>query len=178
MNEYFLGVDGGQSSTTALIGARGGRVLGMGRGGPSNHVGGAEGRPKFINAIQECLTAASLEAGLNASTIHFAAACLGFSGGPADKDTILREIVSSERTIVTHDALIALAGATAGQPGLITIAAPVFRFDGTVVAAVSVSAPTSRMKRETAMAVARRCVEEAAGLSSALGYRPRARKGA
>ena len=64
------------------------------------------------------------------------------------------------------------------ESGLIAIAAPVFRYDGTVVAALSVSAPTSRMKRDTATAVARRCVEEAAGLSSALGYRTRARKGA
>ncbi|HEX4834191.1 MAG TPA: IclR family transcriptional regulator [Trebonia sp.] len=64
------------------------------------------------------------------------------------------------------------------EAGLIAIAAPVFRYDGTVVAALSVSAPTSRMRRDTATAVARRCVEEAAGLSSALGYRPRARKGA
>jgi DNA-binding IclR family transcriptional regulator len=64
------------------------------------------------------------------------------------------------------------------EPGLIAIAAPVFRYDGTVVAAMSVSAPTSRMKRDTATAVARRCVEETAGLSAALGYRPRARKGA
>jgi DNA-binding IclR family transcriptional regulator len=64
------------------------------------------------------------------------------------------------------------------EPGLIAIAAPVFRYDGTVVAALSVSAPTSRMRRETATAVARRCVEDAARLSSALGHRPRARKGA
>jgi IclR family transcriptional regulator, acetate operon repressor len=59
------------------------------------------------------------------------------------------------------------------EPGLLAIAAPVFRYDGTVVAALSVSAPTSRMKRDTATAVARRCVEEAAGLSSALGHRSR-----
>jgi IclR family acetate operon transcriptional repressor len=64
------------------------------------------------------------------------------------------------------------------EPGLIAIASPVLRYDGTVVAALSVSAPTSRMRRETATAVARRCVQEAAGLSSALGHRPRARKGA
>lgn len=60
--------------------------------------------------------------------------------------------------------------------GLIAFAAPVFRYDGTVVAAMSVSAPTSRMTREAATNAARRCVEEAAGLSAALGYRPRTRK--
>ena len=56
-------------------------------------------------------------------------------------------------------------------------AGPVFRYDGTVVAAMSVSAPTSRMTREAVANAARRCVEEAAGLSSALGYRPRPRPG-
>ncbi|HLH83180.1 MAG TPA: IclR family transcriptional regulator [Trebonia sp.] len=63
------------------------------------------------------------------------------------------------------------------EPGLIALAAPVFRYDGTVVAAMSVSAPASRMTREALAKAARSCVEEAAGLSSALGYRPRARKG-
>src|SRR5215469_15173941 len=61
------------------------------------------------------------------------------------------------------------------EPGLIALAAPVFRYDGTVVAAVSVSAPTSRMAREAMANAARRCVDEAVGLSSALGYRPRPR---
>ena len=61
------------------------------------------------------------------------------------------------------------------EPGLIALAAPVFRYDGTVVAAMSVSAPTSRMTREAVTNAARRCVEEAVGLSSALGYRPRPR---
>ncbi|HTB53648.1 MAG TPA: IclR family transcriptional regulator [Trebonia sp.] len=63
------------------------------------------------------------------------------------------------------------------EPGLIALAGPVFRYDGTVVAAMSVSAPTSRMTREAVTNAARRCVDEAAGLSSALGYRPRPRPG-
>src|SRR5437016_1486807 len=118
--KYFLGVDGGQSSTTAVIGDETGRVLGIGRGGPSNHVGAAEGRAKFVSAVEGCVTAACAQAGLDVG--RFASACLGFSGGPADKQSILNEILSSERTLVTHDGLIALSGATAGQPGLITIA--------------------------------------------------------
>ena len=122
MPDYFLGVDGGQSSTFALIGDANGRVLGGGRGGPSNHVGASEGKAKFTGAIQACLSAACASAGLDAATIHFAAACLGFSGGPADKEAILREILRSDRTIVTHDALIALSGATGGEPGVIAIA--------------------------------------------------------
>jgi IclR family transcriptional regulator, acetate operon repressor len=59
------------------------------------------------------------------------------------------------------------------ERGLIAFAAPVFRYDGAVVAAMSVSAPTTRMTREAAANAARRCMDEAAGLSVALGYRPR-----
>ena len=122
MPDYFFGVDGGQSSTYALIGDASGRVLGAGRGGPSNHVAASEGRAKFTGAIQSCLAAACANAGLDATAIRFASACLGFSGGPADKEAILQEILPSDRTLVTHDALIALSGATCGEPGLITIA--------------------------------------------------------
>lgn len=122
MSELFLGVDGGQSSTTALIGDRNGRVTGWGSAGPSNHVGAAEGKAKFTGAITECLQAACRQAGLDPADVRFVSACLGFSGGPADKEAILGEILRSERIVVTHDALIALAGATGGGPGLIVIA--------------------------------------------------------
>ena len=119
---YFLGVDGGQSSTTAVIGDERGQILGMGRAGPCNHVAGAEGKAKFVAAIQGSLHAAGLQAGLDLSNIHFASACLGFSGGPADKEALLREMIASEKMTVTHDGLIALSGATAGEAGLIAIA--------------------------------------------------------
>ncbi|HYL74273.1 MAG TPA: BadF/BadG/BcrA/BcrD ATPase family protein [Bryobacteraceae bacterium] len=122
MKEYFLGVDGGQSSTTALIGDAAGRVIGSGSGGPGNHVAAAEARAKFTKAIDDCVGAACREAGIDAAGVRFTSACLGFSGGPADKQAILKELVKSERMLVTHDGMIALAGATAGEPGLITIA--------------------------------------------------------
>ena len=122
MKAYFLGVDGGQSSTTAVIGDSSGRVIGMGRGGPGNHVGAAEGRVKFVNAIETCLGAACKEAGLEVAGVRFVSACLGFSGGPADKQTLLKQMIQSERMMVTHDAFIALSGATAGEPGVIAIA--------------------------------------------------------
>jgi N-acetylglucosamine kinase-like BadF-type ATPase len=122
MSAYFLGVDGGQSSTTAIIGDENGRVLGIGRGGPSNHVGASEGRAKFINAINASLRAACADAGLDAGAIRFVSACLGLSGGPAEKQAILGEILASDRILVTDDAPIALAGALAGEPGIVIIA--------------------------------------------------------
>lgn len=121
MSEFYLGVDGGQSSTTALIGDGEGRVVGCGRGGPCNHVGAAEGRAKFLRTIRECVSAAAREAGQDFDGIEFAAACLGFSGGPADKEEILGQMLRAARMTVTTDALIALSGATGGAPGIITI---------------------------------------------------------
>ncbi|MEN6535830.1 MAG: BadF/BadG/BcrA/BcrD ATPase family protein [Bryobacteraceae bacterium] len=122
MASYYLGVDGGQSSTTAMLGDESGRVLGFGRGGPCNHVKASEGREKFTRAIRECVGLACAQAELDPAKVRFASACLGFSGGPADKRAILDEILPADRTIVTTDALIALTGATAGEPGIITIA--------------------------------------------------------
>jgi N-acetylglucosamine kinase-like BadF-type ATPase len=121
MPRYFLGVDGGQSSTTAIIGDETGRVLGVGLGGPCNHVQVPEGRAKFVSAMQSSLQGALEQAGLPTG-IHFSGACLGFSGGPADKESILRELLIADRMLVTDDAVIALAGATGGEPGLVVIA--------------------------------------------------------
>jgi N-acetylglucosamine kinase-like BadF-type ATPase len=118
----FLGVDGGQSDTTALIGDETGRVLGQGIGGPCNHTGAAEGRSKLARAVEESVAAACAQSGFDARATRFEAACFGMSGGPDDKEAILREILPAGKLIVTHDALIALSGATAGGPGIVTIA--------------------------------------------------------
>jgi len=88
------------------------------------------------------------------------------------------------KTITTEAALAAdLAGVRACgyavtdeelEPGLVAVAAPIYGYDGSVVAALSVSGPASRMARDGLAAVASRCAEEAAGLSAVLGYRQRA----
>lgn len=116
----FLGVDGGQSGTTALIGDESGRVLGVGRAGPCNHARAGQGRDRFLAALRGSVDAASREAGLR--EIVFESASFGFSGGPADKDALTREVVQARQYAITHDAAIALTGATAGEPGVIAIA--------------------------------------------------------
>ena len=118
----FLGVDGGQSSTTAMIGAESGRVLGWGAGGPCNHVGKAEGRARLTRALAECVGQACSRAGLEFSSVSFAAACFGMSGGPEDKVEIIHQVLRIEKLVTTTDADIALSGATAGEPGIIAIA--------------------------------------------------------
>ena len=55
MTRLYLGIDGGQSSTKALLADETGQVIGRGHGGPCNHAGSAEGRAKFHSAVGGCL---------------------------------------------------------------------------------------------------------------------------
>ncbi|MEQ1885846.1 MAG: BadF/BadG/BcrA/BcrD ATPase family protein [Bryobacteraceae bacterium] len=118
--KFYLGVDGGQTSTTAVIGDERGRVLGVGKGGPCNHVSTEEAKARFTSAIGSAVRSACDAAGLLDAV--FESACLGLSGGPADKHALSREIVRAKKCRITDDADIALAGATADAPGIIVIA--------------------------------------------------------
>jgi IclR family acetate operon transcriptional repressor len=57
------------------------------------------------------------------------------------------------------------------EVGLIAIAAPVRRDEGTVIAALSVSGPSTRINEPRIAQVGALCVAEANALSAALGYR-------
>lgn len=120
--KLFLGVDGGQSGTTALVGDENGRVLGEGEAGPCNHAAAGEGRAKLESAVGGSVAAACAQAGLDFAAVRFEAACFGMSGGPDDKRDIVAGILNTARLIVTNDAVIALSGATGGGPGIIAIA--------------------------------------------------------
>ena len=63
------------------------------------------------------------------------------------------------------------------EPGLVAVAAPVFRDGAEVVGALSVTAPASRLTPPGIPAVAAQCVTQALGLSAALGHRPPAGPG-
>jgi N-acetylglucosamine kinase-like BadF-type ATPase len=112
-------VDGGQSSTTAVIGDSAGRIVGWASAGPCNHVAAAEAKAKFLRVMRECISQAAGRAGIAGNS--YKAACFGMSGGPADKAALLHEVIESEHWIVTHDAMTALAGATSGEPGIVAI---------------------------------------------------------
>jgi N-acetylglucosamine kinase-like BadF-type ATPase len=121
MPRYFLGVDGGQSSTTALIGDESGVILGRAVAGPCNHVAAREAVERFRRVVSGCVADACYSANLQPRTTIFTAACLGFSGGAEDKEQLTRELIRSERYYITHDGEIALAGAFDGEPGIIVI---------------------------------------------------------
>ena len=102
----FLGVDGGQSGTIAMVGDETGRVIAIGHGPACRHE----------HALQDAIASAGFR------DASFEVACLGLSGGAGGREPMIREAVRASRYIVTHDAAIALTGALAGEPGIIVIA--------------------------------------------------------
>lgn len=118
----FLGVDGGQSSTTAVVGDPAGHVLGSGTAGPCNHARKGEGRAKLERALTQAVEQALEPLSAKLADTHFAAACLGMSGGPDDKREIIQALIHADSYDVTTDAHIALFGAIGDRPGSIVIA--------------------------------------------------------
>jgi len=89
----------------------------------------------------------------------------------------------AQRTLTSRNALAAdlarvrrrgyAVAAEELEPGLVAVAAPVYRDDDTVVAALSVSGPTMRLAGGRLTEAAAECAAQADALSSALGHRPR-----
>ena len=110
MAKIYLGVDGGQSGTAALVGDEDGRVIGFGSAGPCTS----------MENIEQALALAFDNRSLAAAQLK--SACFGLSGGAAGKEPLIQELVKAEHYLITHDAWVALAGATAGEPGIVVIA--------------------------------------------------------
>jgi len=96
-------------------------------------------------------------------------------GGALERRT--DKTVTSEAALRTELATVRTRGYAVTdeelEPGLIAVATPIRGYDGAVVAALSVSAPTTRLSRDGLSVVAGYCAEEAAALSAVLGYRQR-----
>lgn len=117
-----LGVDGGQTATTAAICDLSGRLLGIGRGGPSNHVWEPGGAARARRAVTVSLRGAVRAAGLRSAT--FEAAFLGMTGGRSRGRIadICARCLSAKSLRVDNDQVSALASVTVGRPGIVVIA--------------------------------------------------------
>lgn len=121
--KIFLGVDGGQSHTEAIVADENGLILGRGIGGASNHAEQPGGRERLRSAVAQSVGEALAAANLpGLEEIVFAAAHFGMTGGADFKEEIIRETVKADSLQVTHDAPTALYGATAGKTGIVVIA--------------------------------------------------------
>lgn len=125
--DLYLGVDGGQSHTEAVVADSEGNILGRGHGGPSNHVEQPGGRERLRQAIVDsvggALRAARPVVGTSSiSNTVFAAAHCAMTGEANFKEEIVQSILHAHHLVVGHDAPAALAGATGGEPGVVVIA--------------------------------------------------------
>lgn len=117
--EIVVAVDGGQSSTLALVAALNGQILGAGWGGESNHIDEPGGVERLNNALNDSITGALESAGRSAETVR--CAVLGMTGVSVLAGEIAQRLLPSAQVQVYHDSITALAGASIGQPGVIVI---------------------------------------------------------
>lgn len=116
--ELILAVDGGQSSTLALVAATDGRILGAGFAGPSNHVD----EPGGPERLRVALTQSSREALAQVAAPHVVSICLGMTGGAEMAYTVMQAMFPQARLQSYYDCVTALAGASLAQPGVVVIA--------------------------------------------------------
>jgi N-acetylglucosamine kinase-like BadF-type ATPase len=116
---YVVGVDGGQSSTLAVIASEDGAILGVDRSGPANHISEPGGPVRRRRALTEAIDGALAAAGLPRNVV--AAACCGMTGSTALVTEILRDALGVEVARAERDVVTAWAGGTAAQPGVVVI---------------------------------------------------------
>ncbi len=116
-----MGIDGGQSTTRALIADMEGNLLGLGVGGASNHIHEPGGPERLRQSLRMALNGALQSASLPADT-RFAVALCGMTGGGPLVEEICRQELPAEKVVVTHDTRTALYCVTQGRPGAVVIA--------------------------------------------------------
>ncbi len=117
---YVAGIDGGQSSTSAVVVDEKGVLRGRGGAGPADHVDEPPGSRKFADASTTALARALEAAGLPRDT-RFAAVHAGLSGYDERFDGA-RPVFAADSVRVQHDAPVALAGAVQTLPAVVVIA--------------------------------------------------------
>lgn len=120
MRELFLGVDGGQTSTVALLATRAGEIVGVGNGGEANHVHEPGGMARMERSLRDATLGAFAAAGVSAADA--ASACYGMTGGAEYVPNVAPRFLQAGRLTAYHDVVTALAGASVAQPGIVVIA--------------------------------------------------------
>lgn len=118
----FLGVDGGGTGTEACVMDMDGRVLGSGRGGPSNINYVPE--ETFVSSVADAVSGSLAEAGISLKNLSMA--CLAMAGAGGDNPPRIRRtaspILGECPFIVVEDTYSALAAAHGGKDGIVVIA--------------------------------------------------------
>ncbi len=123
-----LGIDGGGTKTLCLVANTDGCLLGEGAAGLSNlrWLGVEAAGESLARAADEALRAAGAEPG-RVAVAYMGLAGIGDRAGsvPREEEAAIRAglgLPSTTRLLLDSDAAVALAGATAGKPGVVVIA--------------------------------------------------------
>jgi N-acetylglucosamine kinase-like BadF-type ATPase len=123
----YLGIDGGQTKTQAILATEEGRILGIGSSGPCQHPNQETARKQVHEALCKVVRSALVRAGLP-ETSQIRSLFLGVSGvtGPATAAALFYRSALSENfkvdsLTVDIDARSALAGAIPEQAGIVAI---------------------------------------------------------
>ncbi|MEP6986669.1 MAG: BadF/BadG/BcrA/BcrD ATPase family protein, partial [Chloroflexota bacterium] len=120
MAGLILGVDGGQTSTVALLATRTGKILGTGYGGPANHIHEAGGMERMQRSLRDAVLGAFEQAGILEIAVE--SACFGMTGGAEFIKQVAPQFIRADRLSAYHDVVTALAGASVTSPGIVVIA--------------------------------------------------------
>ncbi|MGI6660800.1 MAG: N-acetylglucosamine kinase [Bacillota bacterium] len=121
---FFLGIDGGGTSTTACIIDETGQVVALGAGGPSNINYTPEDQAK--KSVQDALDAARRAASAKYPGLTVSAACAALAGAGSDQNKVraadlLKPLFAGIPFLVVEDVKGALHGALEGQDGIAVI---------------------------------------------------------
>ena len=120
MTRLILGVDGGQTSTAALLAMSDGTILGTGIGGPANHIHEPGGMERMERSLRDAVTSAFVAAGITPFRVD--SACFGMTGGAELVPAVVAKFLDAGTLIAVHDVVTALAGASIATPGIVVIA--------------------------------------------------------
>ena len=117
----LLGIEGGGTKTTCVVGDETGRLLGAGQGGSSNYltVGIARMKTSIAESQHEAVGMLDFEA--SPQTAYAGLAGVGLSDPPPSVRLAVKEATGADYVFVTSDSYIAYYGAFVGQPGVILI---------------------------------------------------------
>jgi glucosamine kinase len=124
--DYLVAVDGGQTSTKSLVASPDGTIVGRGYGGPADHFHGPNGAAKNRSAIHDAVRSALESAGADPARVRGIA--LGLTGVTPDGPDVpvvegmVRELLQPQHIVVVPDYVTNLAGASAGEAGVVVVA--------------------------------------------------------
>ena len=126
IRDLILAIDGGQTSTKAILAQRDGRILGVGRGAPCDHIHGLNGletnRRAIHGATLDVLRATGRDSG------EIVAVGMGLTSAAREHkaghifEGLVRELLGPEKVWVDADYVSNLYGASAGASGVVVIA--------------------------------------------------------